>query len=425
MTGTTPPSGDAAITSEALAARLDGLGEIGVRPDGVWRLAWTAEDAACRAWFERQAAEVGLRLARDPAGNLWACPEQDPPWWGIGSHLDSVRGGGRFDGPLGVACAFEVSAWARRGATGSVAAESAAAPPIAVVSFADEEGARFNTPTFGSKALAGRLDLQNVLDRRDDSGIPLGEAMRAAGVDPDGIGQAPRWLDWLSGFIEIHIDQTTELARAGAAVGLVSALATRTRLEVHVRGRADHAGTTPRAERRDALAAAARLIVGAEDLAEKDECVTVTAPRILAWPNAPTTIASDVRLWIDARATRSETVDGWRARFDELVAGVAARSGVEIDLTVASRTEARGFSPALRSDLSRAAARVVGRPVPEVVCLAGHDAGVLAERIPAAMVLVRNATGISHSPEETVDLEDAALAARVVERALAGMGAHA
>ena len=198
------------ITAESFAARLADLDDVGVGPEGVHRLAWTDEDAATRAWFERQAADAGLSVERDPAGNLWARPDADPPWWGIGSHLDSVRGGGRFDGPLGVACAFEIAA----GLAGD------GAPPVAVLSFADEEGARFNTPTFGSKALSGRLDLPAVLSRGDDGGVVLGDAMRAAGVDPDGIGDAPGWLRRLAGFIEIHIDQTTDLAGAGSPVGV-------------------------------------------------------------------------------------------------------------------------------------------------------------------------------------------------------------
>jgi beta-ureidopropionase / N-carbamoyl-L-amino-acid hydrolase len=400
------------ITAEGLAARLDALGDIGVRPEGVFRLAWTEEDAATRAWFEGQAAEVGLRVERDPAGNLWACPDSDPPWWGIGSHLDSVRGGGRFDGPLGVACGFEIAASVER--------------DIAVLSFADEEGARFNTPTFGSKALAGRLDLPAVLDRRDDDGVSLRDAMRAAGVDPDGIDQAPAWLgERLAGFIEIHIDQTTELARAGEPVGVVSGLGARTRLEVRFTGRADHAGTTPRAERRDALSAAARLIVGAEDQAGADSALdgetgplTVTASRIITSPNAPTTITAEVRLWIDARAPSFGPIDRWRARLVGLAAELQERSGVEIELAVASRTDARGFDPALRGDLAHARDVVVGHGAPELVCFAGHDSGVLAERVPAGMLFVRNATGISHSPEEAIDLEDAAVAARVVALAV-------
>ncbi|HET6867993.1 MAG TPA: Zn-dependent hydrolase [Solirubrobacteraceae bacterium] len=400
------------ITTDTLAARMDGLAGIGIGPDGVRRLAWTEEDALTRAWFEEQAAGVGLRVERDPAGNLWACPEVDPPWWGVGSHLDSVRGGGLFDGPLGVACAFEIAAGSGH--------------PIAVLSFADEEGARFNTPTFGSKALAGRLDLPAVLERRDDAGVSLREAMRAGGVDPDAIDGAPEWLRTrLAGFIEIHIDQTTELARAGEPVGVVSGLAARTRLEVRLTGRADHAGTTPRLERRDALSAAARLIVGAEDAAlagsslDGDHApLTVTASRIITKPNAPTTIAAEVRVWIDARAPAFAAIDAWRARVDSLIGELADRTGVEIEVTVASRSDPREFAPALRGALTRAAEDVLDHAPPELVCFAGHDAGVVAERIPAAMLFVRNATGVSHSPEETVSLDDAAVAARVVARAL-------
>jgi N-carbamoyl-L-amino-acid hydrolase len=400
------------ITTEALAARFGALDDIGVGPDGVYRMAWSDEDVLTRAWFEAQAADAGLRVERDPAGNLWACPESEPPWWGVGSHLDSVRGGGRFDGPLGVACAFEIAARGSRA--------------IAVLSFADEEGARFNTPTFGSKALAGRLDLPAVLERRDDDGVSLREAMRSGGVDPDGIAGASEWVRTrLAGFIEIHIDQTTELARAGEPVGVVSGLAARTRLEVRLTGRADHAGTTPRSERRDALSAAARLIVGAEDLAGADSPLdgdhgplTVTASRIITKPNAPTTIAAEVRLWIDARAPGFAAIDGWRGRLDSLVSEIEARSGVEIEVAVASRSDPREFAPEVRGALSRACEDVLGHPPPELVCFAGHDAGVLAERVPAAMLFVRNATGVSHSPEETVSLEDAAVACEVVARAL-------
>jgi N-carbamoyl-L-amino-acid hydrolase len=400
------------ITAESLAIRLRELDDIGIGPEGVYRLAWTDEDAATRAWFERQAAGAGLRVECDPAGNLWACPDVAPPWWGIGSHLDSVRGGGRFDGPLGVACAFEIAA--------------AAPGPVAVLSFADEEGARWGTPTFGSKALAGRLDLPAVLSRRDDAGVVLGEAMGVAGVDPDGISAAPGWLGRLTGFVEIHIDQTTDLARARSPVGVVSSLAARTRLEVVLRGRADHAGTTPRGERRDALSAAARLIVGTEELAEAEPSLTVTTARILAKPNASTTIASEVRLWIDARAPGGfAAIDAWRSGLDELAAALSERSGVEIELSVASRSDAREFSPELRVALARASQVVVGHAVPEIVCFAGHDAGVLAERVPAAMLFVRNETGVSHSPAENVDLADAAVAARVVQRALASVGAVA
>ena len=379
--------------------------EIGVGPEGVRRLAWTEEDAATRAWFERQAEEIGLRVDRDPAGNLWARPDREPPWWGIGSHLDSVRGGGRFDGPLGVGCAFEIAA--------------DAAQPIAVVSFADEEGARFNTPTFGSKALSGRLDLPAVLSRRDDAGVELDDAIRAAGVDPGGSARRRAGSSSWPGS-----SRSTSIRRPSwPAPASRSGWSARWPREPDSRWCCAVAPITPapRPGRSGATRCRRRraLIVGAEDLAEADPSLTVTTSRILAKPNAPTTIAAEVRLWIDARAPGGfAAIDSWRARLEEMAAELAARSGVEIELRLASRGDAREFSPELRAALARATEEVLGHPAPEVVCFAGHDAGVIAERLPAAMVLVRNRTGVSHSPAEDVELADAAIAAQVVERAL-------
>lgn len=390
----------------SLAERLAGLQEVGVFASGVHRMAWSEEDAACRSWFEKQAVGCGLRVAADPAGNLWACPESDPPWWGVGSHLDSVRGGGRFDGPLGVACGFEVA--------------SASGLPIAVISFTDEEGARFNTPTFGSKALVGRLDLPAVLERRDPDGVTLCEAMRAAGVDPHGLASAPELLGRLAGFIEVHIDQSTEVVDARVPVGIVTMLASRMRLEVDLRGRADHAGTTPAHQRRDALAAAARLIVAAEDLGTDYEQMTVTRSQILVEPNASTTIAAHVRLWIDARAPEVTSIEGWLGRARSSAAEIASRSRVEIDIAISSHSDSQQFSQEVQDALNAASSSLVGQDVPTVVCFAGHDAGVLAPRIPAAMVLVRNPTGISHTPAEYVELEDAEVAVRVA-RALSAL----
>jgi N-carbamoyl-L-amino-acid hydrolase len=386
----------------SVAERLAGLEEIGVRPDGIWRLAWTPEDAQCRTWFHAQAGQLGLSVQTDPAGNLWACPPSPPPWPGLGSHLDSVRGGGRLDGPLGVACAFEVAAQADQ--------------PIAVIDFADEEGARFNTPTFGSKALGGRLDLPGVLARRDDDGVSLADAMQAAGVDPAGLGEAPAWLEKLSSFVEVHIDQSRDLAQAEAAIGVVSSLASRLRLELDLRGRADHAGTTPPVDRRDALLASARIIVAAAEFGAEFDQLTITTSRILVAPNAPTTIASHVHLRIDARAPRPDTIEAWLER---LTPRIATGGDVDTDLSIASRSDGQEFSPELRGLLATAAEEVIGGKPPEVVCFAGHDAGVLAARIPAAMVLVRNPTGISHSPEEQVDLCDAEAAVEAVRHALA------
>jgi N-carbamoyl-L-amino-acid hydrolase len=383
------------IDAAELRDRLAGLEPIGRGAEGTTRLAWTPELAAAEAWFGEQARAAGLRVERDPAGSLWAVPEANGPWWATGSHLDSVRQGGRFDGALGLAAGFAV-------------AERAPAP-IAVIAFADEEGARFNTPTFGSRALVGRLDAADVLARTDDDGVALSTAMRAAGADPDRLGDAPQWLARLRGFLELHIDQTRDLARAGAPAGAVRALASRMRLALRLEGRADHAGTTRRDERRDALAAAARLIVAADELAGDDPDFLVTAARILVAPNAFTTVPASVRLWIDGRTPDADRLVAWRTALSRRAVALGEATGVRIEVSTASHTEGVAFHPGVLAALG---------DLPELVCFAGHDAGIVAERLPAGMVLVRNESGISHAPEEDVDLEDAAVGANAVLAAL-------
>ena len=391
------------ITAEALERRLAGLDDVGATAAGFSRLAWTAEDHAAAAWFAAQAEEAGLTVARDRAGNLWATPPGPGPWLAIGSHLDTVRGGGRYDGALGVAIAFEVAVRAER--------------PLAVVSFADEEGARFNTPTFGSRALVGRLDVADVLARRDAEGVSLADAMGAAGVDPHRLAGAPEALGRLRGFLEVHIDQTTELADAGVAAGTVSALAARLRLAVEVHGAADHAGTTSLEERRDALAAAAHLMVAAERLAEPHAGFVVTTSRLLVEPNALTTVPARVQLWIDARARTPEPVEAWEAALGDAAAELAAQRRVAITLARASFNPGTAFDADVLRRLT-AAAGAVAEPVVDVICFAGHDAGVIALERPSGMLLVRNATGTSHAPAEHVELADAAAAARIALRAL-------
>jgi beta-ureidopropionase / N-carbamoyl-L-amino-acid hydrolase len=396
------------ITAAELRERLAGLEPIGLGPDGTTRLAWTPELAAAEQWFGEQARAARLRVERDPAGSLWAMPDAEGPWLGTGSHLDSVRSGGRFDGALGVVAGFAV---AER------------LPGVAVVAFADEEGARFNTPTFGSRALVGRLasapdaspdpddphdalpPLAAVLARRDDDGIALGDAMRSFGVDPLRLLEAPSWRFRMRVFVELHIDQTRDLAALGAPAGAVWSLASRMRLALTFAGSADHAGTTRREERRDALAAATRLMVSADQLAGDDRDFLVTATRMLVEPNAFTTVPSGVRLWIDGRTPNPERLVAWREALAARAAELDAATGVEIELTTASHSGGVAFDRDVLAAMG---------DLPGLVCFAGHDAGILAPHKPAGMVFVRNRTGISHAPEEDVDMEDAAVAANAL-----------
>jgi beta-ureidopropionase / N-carbamoyl-L-amino-acid hydrolase len=360
------------------------------------RLAWTREDEEAAGWFARRAEAIGRRMERDPAGNLWACPDAPGPWWAVGSHLDTVRDGGQFDGALGVAAAFAIAARSR--------------VPLAVISFADEEGARFNTPTFGSRALVGRLDADDALARLDDDGVSLGDAMAEAGVEPEGLRDAPRWLERLRGFLELHIDQSRDVASAGKPAGVVTRLAARMRLQAEFRGRADHAGTTPREDRHDALAAAARLIVRADAEAAERLGMVFTASRLEVEPNAPTTVPSLARLWLDARAPVAEAVTSWR----DAVATEAERAAGEAAVGLDLRTAAWSDGAAFPDEVVEALAYALRPGAARVVCYAGHDAGVIAAERPAGMVLVRNETGISHAPEEEVSLEDSAVGANAL-----------
>ena len=376
------------IRTQDITGRMWALQGIGRSASGTTRLAWTPEVAQADAWFTREAHDAGMTVERDPAGNLWACPRTAPPWWGVGSHLDSVRCGGPYDGALGVAAAFEVARLSR--------------VPVAVLSFADEEGARFNTPTFGSRALAGMLDL-SVLDREDADGVRLADAMRAAGVDPDGIARAPEWLGRLKGFLELHIDQSREVAELGTPVAVVSRLAARMRVRAQFRGRADHAGTTPMDDRSDALAAAAAQIGRMLDV---EPPMRATATRILAEPNALSTVPSHVSVWFDCRAESPAALDGWAERL----------AGVEH--VVESRSDGVVFDERVRGALREAA----GPRTPEVVCFAGHDAGILATKVPAGMLLVRNERGISHAPEEDIAVSDAATGTEALLHAVEALG---
>jgi len=388
------------IAAADLDALLADLMPIGLDETGATtRLAWTREDEEAAGWFARRAAAIGRRMERDPAGNLWACPDTPGPWWAVGSHLDTVRAGGRYDGALGVAAAFAI-------------AERA---PVAVISFADEEGARFNTPTFGSRALVGRLDADDALARVDEHGVTLGDAMADVGVDPERLGEAPAWLERLLGFAELHIDQSRDVAAAHAPAGVVTRLAARLRLQVELAGRADHAGTTPREERHDALAAAARVIVRADAEAARRLGMVFTAARIEVEPNAPTTVPAVARLWLDARAAEAEAVESWREAVEAEAALVASEAGVGLALRTAA---ASGGTP-FPGDVQDALIAALPAGAPRVICYAGHDAGVIAERRPAGMVLVRNETGVSHAPAEEVSLEDAAVGADALMAAVA------
>lgn len=376
---------------------------------GYRRYSFTAADAACRDWFLRAAEQRGLRAECDQNANLWAW--WDPPPGGgasppdrtgaivTGSHLDSVPDGGAFDGPLGVVSAFAAIDLLRE--RGQVPGR-----PVGVVAFAEEEGARFGLACLGSRLLAGLVAADTARALTDSAGTTLADAMAGAGFDPDLIGPDPDRVRGIAAFIELHIEQGSALAGMSAAVGVAKSIWPHGRWRIDFAGRADHAGTTRLADRRDPMLPYAATVLAARTAAA--ECgALATFGKVLAEPGGSNAICSAVRCWLDARAPAEETL----SRLVSQVLAVAGRSAAEHGVRMTSRRESFtpvvDFDPDLRARV-RAALAARGIDAPVLPTGAGHDAGVLAARLPTAMLFVRNPSGVSHSPQEHADPQDCA-----------------
>jgi N-carbamoyl-L-amino-acid hydrolase len=365
---------------------------------GYRRFAWTREDSVLREWFAAAAAARGLEVTIDRAGNQWA-------WWGdpdagpgvvVGSHLDSVPDGGAFDGPLGVISAFAALDELR--AAGRVLAH-----PVGVVNFGDEEGARFGVACAGSRLLTGALTPERALALRDGDGVTMAEAMKRAGADPGAAGRDDETLRRVGVFIELHIEQGRGLADVGRPVAVGSSIWPHGRWRFTLDGEANHAGTTRLADRRDPMLDLATAIVRARELAG-DYGVLATCGKVLVEPGGVNAIPARVTGWLDARGADPAAVRAMVAEFDAGLASgsLAGPSLVRSALTEESWTDATAFDSYL---VSRLSALLDSAPV--LATGAGHDAGILANAgLPAAMLFVRNPTGVSHSPAEQAHRDD-------------------
>ena len=376
-------------TFDRMWRELEPIGRDGAS-GGYRRFALTAEDATLREWFTGAAAERGLDLVLDRAGNQWA-------WWGdpdaqpgvvVGSHLDSVPDGGAFDGPLGVVSAFAaLDALRARGFT--------PARPMGVVNFGDEEGARFGVACAGSRVLTGALTPDRALGLTDADGVTMAEALRRAGRDTAGIGRDEDALRRIGTFVELHVEQGRGLVDLGRPVAVGSGIRPHGRWRIELPGRADHAGTTRLADRDDPMLALAAVILRAREAAERRDAVA-TCGKVRVLPNGVNAIPSLVTAWLDARGAERDSVAGVVADVRALVGEHGGR------FTQESWTDATEFDTSLTQRLS---GLLDGAPVLETG--AGHDAGILAGAgVPTAMLFVRNPTGVSHSPAEFAERDD-------------------
>jgi N-carbamoyl-L-amino-acid hydrolase len=394
------PSIDAGLYRRLFAE----LAAIGAGPRGWNRLAWGPLEDDARSWFLARSSELGLEVEQDGAGNLWAIePEAGAaPLVCAGSHVDTVLDGGAYDGALGVVAALVAVEAVRREARG-------ARRPLAVGCMVDEEGPRFDAAIFGSRMLCGELEIEPVLTRVDRDGTTLRELAAARGVSSDSLAEAPAWLERIALWLEVHVEQGVALIDVPAAVGVATGLAPRERWRASFEGSANHAGTTPMAGRRDALVAAAHTVVAAEQLARAVEGAVATVGRIDARPGSSNVIPGSAELSLDVRARGGAAL----ARVRDGIFAASETHGVAVSWRRESLDAGSRFDESLRDALTRAAS-ASGVPSADLWAYAGHDAGVLARHVPAAMLFVRNPTGVSHHPEEHAAEEDCLAACQVL-----------
>jgi hydantoinase/carbamoylase family amidase len=382
----------------------------GARPGGgITRLAWTPELAEVTRWVADELARLGLEPQIDPAGNLIArWPAPDGPAVMVGSHLDTVPDGGAFDGTLGVLCAVEAIRQLRR-------AGFEPARPVWVAAFMDEEGARFGTALFGSRAFCGE-DMSGALERVDAGGRSMREAMAAYGVDPDGLSQAGG-VEGVGDYLELHIEQGPVLWERGLKLGVVESIAGVLGFRVTLRGEPNHAGTTPMEMRHDAMAGAARLVLRLRDEAARDSGLRATVGSIQVEPGAMNVIPGRCELTVDLRVASPAEFAERQAWLEGLIEGVAR----EERLSAHSRRD-YALEPAAMdagvTDAIEAAAREEGVEPLRMVSGAGHDAMVIARHARAGMLFVPSRDGVSHSPREWTETHDCELGARVLARTI-------
>ncbi len=404
------PSLDPSLGQE-IVRRIDALSAISETPDHLTRIFLTPEHRAAADLLLSWMREAGMRAHLDAIGNVCGRYEGDRPGLPclmLGSHYDTVRDAGRWDGPLGLITAIScVGAMHKRGQRLPFAIE--------VIGFADEEGVRFASTLLGSRAVAGTFD-ESVLGAKDRQGISMREALSQFGLDPGRIGAAARSRSELHGYVELHIEQGPVLECESLPVGVVTAISGATRLAASLTGMAGHAGTVPMLLRRDALAGAAECIVAIEAFCRTDEGGLVgTVGYVHAMPGATNVIPGQVSFTIDIRSASDAHRNLAVTDIVRQIETIARRRKLSLQVDVTHDNRTVPCAPWLRRQVADAIAGE-GYRVFELPSGAGHDGMAMIDVADVAMVFVRCRGGISHHPDEHTDTSDADAGARVLLR---------
>lgn len=385
---------------------------------GYSRPVYSTPEIELREWFFAEAKSRGLDTEVDRNGIIWA-------WWDLpsgdrrraivtGSHLDSVPGGGAYDGPLGVASALAAIDILR------AAAGERPARAIAIAVFPEEEGSRFGMPCLGSRLMTGAISPEHARSLQDADGTTFAEVATANGLDPRHFGRDEEALARIGAFVELHVEQGRALEDLDRPVAIGSSILGHGRWRLSIRGQGNHAGTTLMADRRDPLVVAGAVIAAIPSIARQYPGARATVGRIEPIPGGTNVIASRVDLWLDARHAEDEVTAELVRRISDRADVESAEQGCDAILVEEALTPTVRFDSGLRDTLSR---RLPDAPILKTG--AGHDAGVLAAVVPTAMLFVRNPTGISHSHQESVEDADAEEGARYLSEALCAVDSDA
>ncbi len=400
-------------------ARCDALGvaPYSDTPEGLFR-AWLspahrAAIAQVSAWMR----QAGMQVRLDAAANLigrYDGTQANAPALLIGSHLDSVRDAGRYDGPLGILLGIECVA--------ALHAQARRLPfAIEVIAFGDEEGSRFPASMFCSRAVAGTLD-PTTLAVTDAAGIDVASALADWDLDIAHIQHAARTPGSVLAYLETHIEQGPVLEADGLPVGIVTAIAAQRRFALRFDGRAGHAGTTTMVLRRDALSAAAEALLAIERIArDGSNNLVATVGKLQLAPGAVNVVPGRVDCTLDVRAGDDATRDAAVRAIEQALARIGAARGIAIAITPLQTLAASPCAPTLMTRLDHAVA-AQGIAPRRLVSGAGHDAMTMAALCPTAMLFVRCAGGISHHPDEHVDPADAEVALAVMRHFIEHLG---
>lgn len=402
------PGGE--VNPARIRRRLERLAEVGRDPAGGWtRFAFTEEDARARELVMGFMREAGLTVRVDAAGNIFGRREgrRAVPPVASGSHLDTVKNGGMFDGTVGVVCALEVAqALAEEGVEHEV--------PYEVVVFADEEGGRFGSGFLGSRALVGEVTPQELRQRRDKDGITPWEAMERFGLRPGEIASARAGRGRFASFWEVHVEQGPVLETSGRKLGVVEGIVGLAWLRVRLAGRAGHAGAMPMALRQDALAGAAEAVLAVERIArEASPAAVATVGELEAKPGAINVIPGEVEFTVDLRELRDAVVEEMVTAVRREVAAICARRGLSGEVRETARAPAARLATGCVRELERVC-QDLSLPYLRLSSGAGHDSQIVSRIAEVGMLFVPSQGGISHSPEEKTSWEDITLGARVL-----------